>query len=62
MDKTDQKILDLLQSNGKINNQELADQIFLSPSPCLRRVNQLEKEGYVQKYVALLNQIGRAHV
>lgn len=55
MDKIDKKILDLLQINSKISNQELADRIALSPSPCLRRVNQLEEEGYISKYVALLN-------
>lgn len=55
MDKIDKKILDLLQHNGKINNQQLADKVALSPSPCLRRVNQLEDEGYIDKYVALLD-------
>lgn len=39
----------------RINNQDLADQVALSPSPCLRRVKQLETEGYIHKYVALLN-------
>lgn len=38
-----------------MNNQELADKVSLSPSPCLRRVRQLEEEGYINKYVALLN-------
>lgn len=56
MDKIDKKILDLLQKNGRINNQTLADKVALSPSPCLRRVNQLEEEGYIHKYVALLDQ------
>jgi Lrp/AsnC family leucine-responsive transcriptional regulator len=57
MDNIDKKILDLLQHNGKISNQELADQIALSPSPCSRRVKQLEDEGYIRQYVALLDPI-----
>lgn len=55
MDKIDIKILDILQKNGNIHNQELADKIALSPSPCLRRVKQLEAEGYIDRYVALIN-------
>lgn len=55
MDNVDKKILDLLQNDGKISNQELADQIALSPSPCSRRVKQLEDEGYIRQYVALLD-------
>lgn len=55
MDRIDKKILELLQTNSKINNQELAEKVALSPSPCLRRVKQLEDEGYIKKYVALLN-------
>lgn len=55
LDHIDKKILALLQSDSCINNQELAEKVALSPSPCLRRVKQLEKEGYIDKYVALLN-------
>jgi len=55
MDRTDKKILTLLQNDGRISNQDLADEVSLSPSPCLRRVNQLEQEGIIEKYVALLN-------
>lgn len=55
IDRIDKKILQLLQENGKINNQELAEKVALSPSPCLRRVKHLEDEGYINKYVALLN-------
>ncbi|QMT60882.1 MULTISPECIES: Lrp/AsnC family transcriptional regulator [unclassified Legionella] len=54
MDRTDKKILDILQSNCQINNQELADMVALSPSPCLRRVKLLEDNGYIKKKVALL--------
>jgi Lrp/AsnC family leucine-responsive transcriptional regulator len=60
MDRIDKKILDLLQIDGKISNQELAERVALSPSPCLRRVKQLEEDGYIRQYVALLdpNKIG----
>ncbi|STY29874.1 DNA-binding transcriptional regulator with homology to Lrp [Legionella wadsworthii] len=54
MDRTDKKILDILQSNCQINNQELAEMVALSPSPCLRRVKLLEDQGYIKKMVALL--------
>jgi Lrp/AsnC family transcriptional regulator, leucine-responsive regulatory protein len=55
MDRTDKKILEVLQSNCQINNQELADLVALSPSPCLRRVKLLEDKGYIKKKVALLD-------
>lgn len=55
MDRIDKKILEVLQEDGRISNQELADQVALSPSPCLRRVKQLEEEGYIHRYVALLD-------
>lgn len=55
MDRIDKRILEILQENGQISNQDLAEKVSLSPSPCLRRVNQLEAEGYITKYVALLN-------
>ncbi|WP_202967202.1 Lrp/AsnC family transcriptional regulator [Legionella israelensis] len=55
MDRIDKHILELLQQNSKISNQELADMVSLSPSPCLRRVKQLEDNGYIDRYVALLN-------
>ena len=55
MDRIDKKILEILQVEGRISNQELADRVALSPSPCLRRVKQLEDDGYIQQYVALLN-------
>lgn len=54
-DALDRKILDALQSNGRMTNQELADQIGLSPSPCLRRVRQLEASGVISRYVALVD-------
>ncbi|MDP3705215.1 MAG: Lrp/AsnC family transcriptional regulator [Legionellaceae bacterium] len=55
MDRIDRKILEALQADGRISNQELSDQVALSPSPCLRRVKQLEEDGYIRQYVALLD-------
>lgn len=55
MDRIDKKILTFLQTDGHLNNQELADKVGLSPSPCLRRVKQLEESHYIKKYVAILN-------
>ena len=55
MDRIDKKILTLLQHNGRLSNQELADEVALSPSPCLRRVKLLEDQKIIKKYVALLD-------
>ena len=44
-----------LQRDGKLQNNELAEQIGLSASPCLRRVKQLEDAGVIDQYVALVN-------
>jgi Lrp/AsnC family leucine-responsive transcriptional regulator len=54
LDRTDRKILDLLQRDGRLANVELAEKVALSPSPCLRRVRALEEAGVVRQYVALL--------
>ncbi|MFZ5603439.1 MAG: Lrp/AsnC family transcriptional regulator [Gammaproteobacteria bacterium] len=54
MDRYDQRILEELQQDGRVSNQDLADRIGLSPSPCLRRVRQLEEDGIIDRYVALL--------
>ena len=54
LDRTDKKILEVLQENSQISNQELADLVALSPSSCLRRVNLLVNNGYIKKQVALL--------
>lgn len=55
MDKFDRQILQHLQRNGRMTNQELADAIGLSPSPCLRRVKQLEETGMIEGYSASLS-------
>ncbi|MHA0041860.1 Lrp/AsnC family transcriptional regulator [Deinococcus sp. PEB2-63] len=56
MDDRDRRILAALQANGRISNQDLADQVHLSPSPCLRRVRQLEDSGVIQGYTALVDE------
>ncbi|AJQ94977.1 Lrp/AsnC family transcriptional regulator [Gynuella sunshinyii] len=55
LDRYDRHILDLLQRNGRLTNQELAESIGLSPSPCLRRVRALEEDGLIIGYRAMLN-------
>jgi len=55
MDRYDRRILELLQENGRLSNLELAEQIGLSPSPCLRRVRALEEAGVIAGYRALLD-------
>jgi len=55
LDRLDRRILDELQRNGSISNLELADKVGLSPSPCSRRVKQLEENGFINGTVTLLN-------
>jgi Lrp/AsnC family leucine-responsive transcriptional regulator len=55
LDKTDKKILSLMQENGRISNLELADKVGLSPTPCSRRAKQLEESGLILRHVTLLN-------
>ncbi|WP_295954299.1 Lrp/AsnC family transcriptional regulator [Rhodoferax sp.] len=54
-DRYDKQILEILQVDGRVNNQDLADRIGLSPSPCLRRVRALEESGLIRGYRALLD-------
>ncbi len=55
LDRTDRKILELLQKDGRLTNLELAHKVHLSPSPALRRVRALEEAGLIKQYVALLD-------
>ena len=55
LDRYDRQILDVLQQDGRISNQDLADRIGLSPSPCLRRVRTLEEAGLITGYRAFLD-------
>lgn len=55
LDRYDRHILEVLQREGRISNQDLAERIGLSPSPCLRRVRALEEAGLIAGYRALLD-------
>ena len=55
MDAKDRQIVRVLQENGRITNQDLAERVNLSPSPCLRRVKLLEKAGIIMGYGAQIN-------
>ncbi len=55
LDAIDLKILDILQTQGRLPNQDLAEMVHLSASSCLRRVRSLEEQGVIQHYCALLN-------
>ena len=55
LDAIDRRILAILQENGRLSNQELAERVNLSPSPCLRRIRRLEEIGVITGYVALLD-------
>lgn len=54
LDKIDRKILAILQTDGRLSNQEVAERVNLSASPCLRRIKRLEELGVIRQYVALL--------
>ena len=56
LDRTDRRILELMQFNGRISNLELADAVGLSATPCSRRVKRLEESGLIERHVTLLNQ------
>ena len=55
MDRYDRAILEVIQNDGRISNQELADKVGLSPSPCLRRVRALEETGIITGYRAIVD-------
>ncbi|MGH1466500.1 MAG: Lrp/AsnC family transcriptional regulator [Cognatishimia sp.] len=55
LDQKDREILQVLQADGKISLQALADKVSLSSSPCWRRVKHLEEVGVIDRYVAILN-------
>lgn len=55
LDAIDRRILRALQRDGRLQNVELAKQVGLSPSPCLRRVRRLEGAGVIARYAAILD-------
>ena len=56
MDAKDRQIVRELQKDGRLTNQELAERVNLSPSPCLRRLRNLEEAGVITGYTALVDQ------
>jgi Lrp/AsnC family leucine-responsive transcriptional regulator len=54
LDAIDRRIIAALQADGRLSNVELADRVGLSPSPCLRRVKRLERDGFIEAYRATL--------
>jgi Lrp/AsnC family leucine-responsive transcriptional regulator len=56
LDPIDRKILATLQRDGRMSLADLAQQVGLSPSPCLRRVRMLEEAGIISRYVAMVDQ------
>jgi DNA-binding Lrp family transcriptional regulator len=59
LDDTDRRILHAIEHDGRISNADLADRIGLSPSACLRRVQELERTGAITGYRAVLSQEAR---
>lgn len=55
LDRIDRRILTEMQQNGRISNLELAERVGLSPTPCSRRVKQLEEAGIIRRHVTLLD-------
>jgi Lrp/AsnC family transcriptional regulator, leucine-responsive regulatory protein len=55
LDAIDKKILEILQRDARILNTELADEVGLTPGPCLKRVKRLEAAGIISRYVTLLD-------
>lgn len=56
LDETDRKIIRALQREGRLSNQDLSLRVNLSPSPCLRRVRNLERAGVIDGYAAIVDQ------
>jgi Lrp/AsnC family leucine-responsive transcriptional regulator len=55
LDRTDRRILESLQADGRISNVQLARKVNLTPTPCIERVKRLERQGYIRGYTAILN-------
>ena len=55
LDAIDRRILEVLQRNARIANTDLADEVGLTPAPCLRRVKRLEELGFIAGYTAVLD-------
>src|SRR5919204_3830880 len=55
LDRVDRRLLEVLQSEGRLPNAALAERVHLSPSPCLRRLKALERSGVIEGYRAMLD-------
>src|SRR3954451_14773599 len=55
LDNVDRRLLAILQRDGRLSNAALAEQLHLSPSPCLRRLRALEQDGVISGYAAILD-------
>ena len=64
LDKTDLQILRILQDNSRLTTKEIAARVHLSTTPVFERMKRLENEGYIRKYVAVLDagKLGRGFV
>lgn len=55
LDRIDIRILDLLQSDARLTNKQIAEELGMSTTPVFERIKKLEKKGIIQKYVALID-------
>ena len=55
LDRIDRRLLHFIQSDARLPNTELAERLNLSPSPCLRRVRNLESRGVIKRYVGIID-------
>lgn len=55
LDRTDRKILELIQKDASMSAAEIAEQVNLSQPPCWRRIKRLEEQGYIQKRTGILD-------
>lgn len=55
LDEIDLRLLKILHNDSKLTVKELAAQVNLSPSPVFERIKRMEKEGYIKKYIAILD-------
>lgn len=55
VDEIDLSLLRIIQAEGRLTTKEMAQRVNLSPTPVFERIKKLEREGYIQKYVAILD-------
>ncbi|PKA99082.1 DNA-binding Lrp family transcriptional regulator [Flavobacteriaceae bacterium MAR_2009_75] len=64
LDEIDLKLLDILQNNGKLTTKEIAEQVHLSSTPVYERIKRMEREGIIDKYVAIVEaeKVGKSFI